>query len=427
MQKLMFLEKKKYAGTGFVDYVDEVEKVQTIFLQNLSVDTTGQTYASAEIADTANFTLSPNYDFYGKVELLANNEYLTFKGFSRIKHDCDLLGKDWFSFKSEINPDEIFIPIDSTTKDVNKKPLLASVLLSSDSLGIYTSFLNRKKKYSHTEVLQADGFLFYDRASETYKISNKDKIQEMSFGGSFLSLNTKNCKAYGEGEINLGGQTGQVEIKTAGTLQHNQLDNDVIFDLIGTVDFFFTDEALKKMVKSMQEASALDPAKLDRPTFEKGIKELLDKKEADKLIAEANLYGSFKKIPDQLKKTIVFNDLKFKWNDEERSYQSFGKLGISNIGNKQINKYVNGRVELLKKRSGDALTIYLEIDRKNWYFFTYTRGMMQAISSDEEFNTAIKETKPDKRKSKAGRGKESYTFMYSTERKKRDFLRKFDE
>ena len=69
----------------------------------------------------------------------------------------------------------------------------------------------------------------------------------------------------------------------------------------------------------------------------------------------------------------------------------------------------------------------LEIDRNNWYFFTYTRGVMQAISSDTEFNMAIQEVKPDKRKAKAGKGKEPYQFMYSTERKKRDFLRKFDE
>lgn len=73
------------------------------------------------------------------------------------------------------------------------------------------------------------------------------------------------------------------------------------------------------------------------------------------------------------------------------------------------------------------LTIYIEIDKNTWYFFTYTRGIMQAISSDAEFNTAITETKPDKRKVKVKRGETPYSFMYSTERKKRDFLRKFDE
>jgi len=420
--------KKKYAGSGYIDYVDEINKTQTLYLQNLGVDTTGQTYASAELKDTANFTLSPNYEFYGKVKLFANNEYLTFDGFSRVFHECDLLSRNWFSFEQEINPNEIYIPIDSTTKDVNGNPLTSSIYLSPDSLGIYTSFINNKKKYSHIGVLPAEGFLFYDKEKEEYRISNKDKLQEMSFTGNYLSLNTKNCKVHGEGKIELGNKTGQVEISTAGVLEHNQLDDEVIFDMVMLSDFFFNDDALKKMTKKLMEASDLDPAKLDRPTFEKGLRELLGSAEGDKLIAQANLNGEFKKVPKSLEKTLVFNDIKMRWNDDSKSFKSFGKLGLSNVKNKQINKYVNGKVELIKKRSGDILTVYIEIDKNNWYFFTYTRGIMQAISSDVDFNSAITETKPDKRKSKAkGKGLESYQYMYSTERKKRDFLRKFED
>ncbi|MCB9336063.1 MAG: hypothetical protein H6586_07930 [Flavobacteriales bacterium] len=419
--------KRKYAGTGSIDYIDELSVSQTIFLENIGVDTTGQTYATGQISDSAQFKLSPYYDYKGKVKLFANNEFLTFDGQSRILHDCDLLGKNWFSFEAKINPQDIYIPVDSTTKDESGNPLIASVLLSADSLGVYTSFLNNKKKWSHEEVIKAEGFLYYDKETTEYKISNKDKLQEMSFNGNYLSLNTKNCKAYGEGKINLGANTGQVNISSAGTVQHNQLDNEVIFDLVTIFDFFFTEDALKKMAKRMQEATELDPIKLDRPTFEKGLREVIGKNEADKLIAQANLYGEIKKLPDELKKSIVFNDLKFKWDDKNKRYKSFGKLGIVNIDKEQVNKYVEGKVEIIKKRSGDILTIYLEIDRNNWYFFTYTRGIMQAISSDNDFNTAIQETKPDKRKSKAEKGQEPYQFMYSTERKKTDFLRKFDD
>lgn len=172
------------------------------------------------------------------------------------------------------------------------------------------------------------------------------------------------------------------------------------------------------MSKKLQQASALDPAKLDRPTFEKGLREVIGKVEADKLIAQANLYGEFKKLPDELRKALVFNDIKFKWDDVNKRYKSFSKIGISNIGKEQVNKYVEGKIEIVKKRSGDILNIYLEIDKNNWYFFNYTRGMLQAISSDADFNTIIQETKPDKRKAKAEKGQEPYQFMYSSEKKK---------
>ena len=128
-----------------------------------------------------------------------------------------------------------------------------------------------------------------------------------------------------------------------------------------------------------------------------------------------------------MRKTILFNEIKFKWNQANKSYRSYGKIGISNLGKDQINKYVEGKIEIIKKRSGDIINIYLEVDKNNWYFFSYTRGIMQSISSDSDFNTVIQETKPDKRKAKQEKGQEPYQFMYSSDKKKRDFIRSFDE
>ena len=51
---------------------------------------------------------------------------------------------------------------------------------------------------------------------------------------------------------------------------------------------------------------------------------------------------------------------------------------------------------------------------------------MQALSSDEKFNTAIKELKPDKRKLEREKGQAAYQFNLSTVRKKTDFIRKFE-
>lgn len=419
--------KKKYAGNGNIDYVDELEQTQTIYLQNVGVDTTGQTYATGEITEETGFTLSPSFDFYGKVNLFANNQFLNFEGFSKIKHDCNLLKTNWFSFKSDIDPNEIYIPIDSTTRNIEGDNLIASILLSSDSLGVYTSFINRKLKSTHNEMITSSGYLFYDKVNTEYKISNKDKINEMSFTGNYISLNTNNCKIYGEGKVNLGAKTGQLDLFSAGNIQHNQLDNEVILDLVAMLDFHFSDDALKKMAKHMQEASGLDPIKLDAPTFEKGLREIIGKSEADKLIAQASLYGEFKKLPDELEKSLVLNEVRFKWNNDSKSYKSFGRIGIGNIKKEQVNKYVNGKIEIIKKRSGDVINIYLEIDPNNWYFFTYSRGILQSISSNSEFNTAIQEVKPDKRKLKSGKGVEPYQFMYSSKRKKEDFLRKFDD
>ena len=74
-------------------------------------------------------------------------------------------------------------------------------------------------------------------------------------------------------------------------------------------------------------------------------------------------------------------------------------------------------------RAIDTRTL-AELDGNNWFYFNYSRGLMQAISSNENFNTIIKELKSDKRELKTGKGEAAYQFNLSTVRKKADFLKK---
>jgi hypothetical protein len=51
---------------------------------------------------------------------------------------------------------------------------------------------------------------------------------------------------------------------------------------------------------------------------------------------------------------------------------------------------------------------------------------MQGISSDPKFNETIKALKADKRKLESEKGQKPYSFILSTDRKKKDFLKKFE-
>ena len=87
---------------------------------------------------------------------------------------------------------------------------------------------------------------------------------------------------------------------------------------------------------------------------------------------------------------------------------------------------MGGKIELAKKRSGDVLTVYLEIDQANWYFFNYQTSLMQAVSSDEKFNTIVKEIKSDKRKMEVNKGETPYSYNLSTAAKKTSFLKRIE-
>ena len=417
--------RKKYAGSGDYDYVDENKEKQKIHFTNISTDTTFQTYATGEVGQDGKFSLSPYFDYRGKAKLFANQQFLTFDGSFLVKHDCPRIGKSWLSFSGEIDPAEIYIPISMDMKDNNNDKLVAGIMYTADSTHCYPAFLSRRVTFSDQVIAGAEGYLFYDKASREYKISNREKIKEINFPGNYVSLNTANCKVYAEGKIEMTNGLGQVKFNVYGNGVDDIQNDSVNFDVVIALDFFFAEDALKNMGNRFETASA-PFASLSRTTYERALREMIGKADADKLISQINLYGTFKKFPDALEHSILLTDVKMKWNSATKSFVSEGPIGVGSIFKNQINKFLGGKIELTKKKSGDILNVYLEIDGANWYYFNYQTGLMQAISSDEKFNTIIKDMKPDKRKQDVEKGQTQYSYNLSTAAKKTSFLKKLE-
>ncbi len=142
------------------------------------------------------------------------------------------------------------------------------------------------------------------------------------------------------------------------------------------------------------------------------------------LITEMNLYGQMKKVPKEIEHTLLFSDLSLRWDPASHSFISQGKIGLGYIGGTAVNKYVDGFVQIEKGRSGDAIHIYLEVNKKQWYFFSYRYGIMQVISSSDRFNIYLEELNPNKRILNPSSDTEYYEYVISTRRKQLDFVRK---
>jgi hypothetical protein len=402
--------RKSYSGSAKYDYIDETKTKQTLYFSNVQVDTTAQTYAETTVLDSSKFRLSPQFDFKGKVKLLASEEFLIFSGVTRIQHACDMVNKTWFQFKSQINPMKIMIPISADPLDEKDRPIAVGLMSTTDSTHVYSAFLSKRKNKSDVEVLTADGFLLFDKSVGEYKVSNKEKLVERNLPGNFVSLHVNTCVLYGEGKMNLGADLGQVKLTPVGTATHYLVPDSTAFDLMISMDFFFDDGLMDKIAEAVTAKTDLPGTDFSRPVFDKGLRELIGKEKADKVISDLNLYGKIKKFPDELKTTFLFNDVKLKWDKKTKSFVSSGKIGIGNINKNQVNKLVTGKIALERKRTGDILHIYLQIEDGKWYYFEYNRGIMTAISSDEAWNTVIKNLKSDKRESKGEKG-QSYRFI----------------
>lgn len=414
--------KKNYTSSGKYDYTDETAKPQTIYFSVIGVDSTYQTYATGEIGITDGFTLSPNFAYTGKVTMNANEEFLMMDGSTKINHDCEKVQRPWINFTTRINPKEILIPIGDEIKEINNANALAGFYITNDSIHIYPAFLAKRKNYSDIAVVRSSGYLTFDKPDGKYKIASKDKLVEFNLPGNYLSLHKTACNMYGEGKMDLGVNLDRISTTQVGSMNHDLVTDNMYIEMLLGLNFFLPDKCIEIMAKDINTMPGLEAVDLSRSVFEKGMAEILGKTKANEVLAEFSL-GRMKRMPKELEHTLFINDLTLKWKPAAKAYVNEGSIGIGIIGKEYINRMVAGHVEIIKKRSGDKISIYLELDESNWYFFNYTRGVMQVASSNETFMNVMKELKPDQRKLPTEKGEKPYAFYPVAATNKNKFLK----
>lgn len=415
--------RRSYIASGEYQYIDENDKPYLINLKEIKPDTSGQTVSEGKIPEKDNFKFNDYFSFAGDVTLKATQQFLIFNGGTKIVHNCSKVGKSYLKFSSEINPKDIQVPIPKNAIDMKNEDVVTGLFYGQDTSSIRSYFLSPQISSSAKEVIGADGFLTYDKENEQYEISNKEKLAEMSLPGNYVSLNTKNCTINTEGRHNLSTDLGQIKLTAVGNATYNTVNDNVAFNLMIVFDFFFDNGPIKKMAKDFQiYIGSLNPTPFEGDVFNHGLIEILGKDRGDRALSELNLYGNYKRFPDELEKPLVLNDVKMTYNKNLKGYLAAGMIGVGNVLTTEIFRYMKGTVLITKKRGADQLDIYLEPDANTWYYFTFFKGKMLAVSSNEEFNKEINEMKDKNKKMKVDKGP-SYSFDATNKTKKDNFIR----
>ncbi len=409
--------RRKYHGRALFDYKDETGQVSNIYFTKIYVDTSGTSIGEGDISESARFTLSPAFEFMGQAKIVANRQYVNFIGGTRINHSCDTLKRHWISFNAFINPAEVKIPITDTIKSNLTATLQAGLLQTSTGGDVYAIFLDDRGVKSDFVISKATGFLVYDKVSQEYRISTEDKLKQLNLPDNYMSISKRTCDIISEGKMKLFQNPGQVKLDAYGRARYFIANDSTEMTVSMAFDFFFNEKAIELLANDLNTRMSADAVSLDNQVFELAMGQIFGVEKSEEYKTEiATQGGAFKRIPKELQNTFLISDVKMKYNPRTRSFTSTGPIGIAAIGKNQVNKYFDGFIEIENKGTDSQVTFAIDLGGDEFYYFTYrnTTGQMMGFSSNAEFVTLVKETKPEDRKMKDKEDNSKYSYNLST-------------
>jgi hypothetical protein len=289
---------------------------------------------------------------------------------------------------------------------------------------MYPAFLSARKTWSDVPLVSSDGYLYFDKEKSLYRIASKEKLADQTLPGGLISFDKNFCVLSGEGKMSFGANYDLLKMAAAGKVIHDVDSGKINIEAIIALDFYFSAPALKVMSDEIKMIPTLKAVNLNNNLISKGMKDLLGDQAATQLKEEMDLFGSSKNLPKEFTYELLLNDVNLFWNEPTSSFRSKGKIGIGFIGPQPINVYVDGYVEIQRRRSGDLLDIYLKADESTWYYFSYFRGVLMTQAGNNNYNTIITSTKQSERKHPDATIRIPYTYMISVENRVQRFIQR---
>ncbi len=417
------LSASSYRAKGIYAYRDVAEREYRLLLSDIGVRS-GISNGEGRIDAGDRFFLSPAFQYNGYYQWDNSQPFLLFDGEVLLDYQCRDITREWIAFRSHINPDSVMIPVDSVAMSKDRNPLYKGFYLSSQPVELYSTFIGPHLRYNDHTLLSTYGWLWHDAASDRFNIAGNDKMLMPESDAPVLQLSRSGCVTFGEGKLDLGLDLGQITMQSAGIIEHNLNVDSLNLDLIMTLDFFMNDKAMEFLAKQVNNAPVASPVDYASTGFRKKFRIWLGQTRANELLDQLGLFGRWRKLPEEMNHTIMFTDLNLAWNPESGAYESTGDIGIGSIAGEPVNKMIPGHLELTRRRGGDQLILYLEPDRDNWFYISYSRGLMQVLAGPkaERFNEMVRNTKEAKRQAEAGPGQAVYQYYLGQYRQVRDFL-----
>lgn len=408
--------RRKYTAEADYPYFDADSVKTVIRMDKIWVDSSFQTNAKGTVKSDIGFKLNKYFDYYGGMHIMAANPLITFEGATRINHNCDKFAKSWMSFKAEIDPKNIQIPVSTTMKTLDGEPISAGIVWrdsrTKDSIRLYPTFLSALESKDDPIFITASGLLQYDFNAKEFQIGSKEKLLNRNEVGNFVSLHTESCSMEAEGTINMGMDYGDVTVDAVGKVSYNQ--NTGATEVNATMRFNLPLDkgAFEAMGTRIVDYEGSKPLNLDNTNLEQALLFWSDRKTADKIKSDYTLDNDkkIKRLPDTFEKSIVITGIHLKSTPSSKDVRglmsNLESAAIVNLYGKPVMRQVVFRAlfEQIYSQNGDHFAMNLQVPGGPDYLLDYSMlkkdGTLNIITNDSELAAAINAIKEDKRKMK---------------------------
>lgn len=410
---LSIYTRHKYAGKGKIDYHDHRDSVEVITLDSIYITEPhmgNATQAYGYVTQDQKFKLSPRFRYEGRVTVDANEPFYYYVGGATPIYACEGMVAERMAFKSRLNPDSLYIPVVSPSRDINDGWLVSGTVVAYDSTHVYPAFMTPQFSFLDKEFSKPVGFVTFNERKGRFIIADSLLFQHPDSIGQRIEFSPSDCRIFTDGRIQLPFDLGRVQTHSTGRITHDISDSTQIIRLFTDLQFHFSPEALQMLSLLINNNPNLDKTDPNQEVYLMGLKDRLPKARYERIASQIELFGERKEPIPELTATLSIEDLQLRWDQANRSLVSVGRIGLGSINGTAINKKINGYLEIFKRVSGDNFVLYLEPTPGEYYIFTFTGITMYANSSNQEYLKIINKTARRKRRLKADGDKPKYLY-----------------
>lgn len=394
---------KKFSAKGNIDYVDESDNHQRLYMDAIAPNASGITVANGFVPDSANFTLNSALGFAGKVRIESDKENYFFDGGIRLIHKCTPIEKlGLLAFADYLDPKNIQVAVPELPTDWKGNRIEAAVLFDKINLEPKQAFLTNDRAADNT-LINSWGYLTYNSASKNYIIASREKLEDFdNVIDRYLMLNTETCLIEGEGPLSLCLNRskenylayGNVTIPATQRLDGPETKISSVFGITFPIDAKVIDALAQQISDDMR----LTAANSDNDVLRHAMIHYMGEEAGEENYMAYVTSGAFDKVPKAFEHTIFFEKIDWSYSPAMGYYYD-GVAPISLIGKRQLHLATRLKAQIYNRGNGSYLVLYIQVAGDHWYYFNYELNSRQLViySSVGEWVDMIKAIPADKR------------------------------